>query len=134
MISSLKKVGLLSAACVLVSCSDSVDGVWKGECRNETVDSGSGLQMTIKQEGDKLHGVLMLEARDLFGSGRLTGVVIGKEVSICSDGNGETFVNITWSGQLKGDVIKGVYRVEPTPSAELMGRTVQKGSFTMTRQ
>lgn len=129
-----KKLVLLSTACVLVSCSDSVEGVWNGECRNETVGSTSGLQMTLKQEDDKLQGVLMLQASDLYGSGRLEGFVFDSDVTIRSEGDGQTFVNITWSGRLKGDTIKGTYRVEPTPSAALLGRTVQKGTFTMTRK
>ena len=102
---SLFKIGFVgAAACVLVSCSDKVEGVWQGECRNELVDVTSGMKMTIKQEGekgDKLVGLLMLTG-DLYGSGKLTGYV--------------------------------TYRVEPTTSAALLGRGVQKGTFIMHRQ
>ncbi len=129
-----KKVALLGAACVLVSCSDSAEGVWKGECRNETIGSSSGLQMTIKQDGDKLKGILVLEAADLYGSGIMEGFIMDKDVTLRSEGDGQTFVNITWVGRIKGDTIKGTYRVEPTPSAALMGRNVQKGSFIVNRK
>lgn len=132
--SLIKKMALAAAACVLASCSDSAEGQWQGECRNETIDSTSGLQMTIKQEDDKLQGILILEATDLYGSGRIEGFILDNEVTLRSEGDGQTFVNITWSGRLKGDTIKGTYRVEPTPNAALLGRTVQKGTFTVTRK
>ena len=131
---SLFKIGFVgAAACVLVSCSDSAEGVWQGECRNELVDVTSGMKMTIKQDGDKLQGILMLQG-DLFGSGKLTGYVNGKDVTIHSEGDTQTFVNIIWTGRMKGDTFSGTYRVEPTPSAALLGRGVQKGSFIMHRQ
>ena len=131
---SLFKIGLVgAAACVLVSCSDSAEGVWQGECRNELVDVTSGMKMTIKQDGDKLQGILMLQG-DLFGSGKLTGYVNGKDVTIHSEGDTQTFVNIIWTGRMKGDTFSGTYRVEPTPSAALLGRGVQKGTFIMHRE
>ena len=134
---SLFKIGFVgAAACVLVSCSDSMEGVWQGECRNEMVDTTSGMKMTIKQEGekgDKLVGILMLTG-DLYGSGKLTGYVNGKDVTIHSEGDKQTFVNIIWTGRVKGDIFSGTYRVEPTPSAALLGRGVQKGTFIMHRQ
>lgn len=134
---SLFKIGFVGvAACVLVSCSDKVEGVWQGECRNEMVDTTSGMKMTIKQEGekgDKLVGILMLTG-DLYGSGKLTGYVNGKDVTIYSEGDTQTFVNIIWTGRVKGDTFSGTYRVEPTPSAAMLGRGVQKGTFIMHRQ
>lgn len=134
---SLFKIGFVGAvACVLVSCSDSMEGVWQGECRNEMVDTTSGMKMTIKQEGekgDKLVGILMLTG-DLYGSGKLTGYVNGKDVTIYSEGDTQTFVNIIWTGRVKGDTFSGTYRVEPTPSAAMLGRGVQKGTFIMHRQ
>ena len=131
---SLFKIGFVgAAACVLVSCSDSAEGVWQGECRTELVDVTSGMKMTIKQDGDKLQGILMLQG-DLFGSGKLTGYVNGKDVTIHSEGDTQTFVNIIWTGRMKGDTFSGTYRVEPTPSAALLGRGVQKGTFIMHRQ
>ena len=134
---SLFKIGFVgAAACVLVSCSDSAEGVWQGECRNEMVDTTSGMKMTIKQEGekgDKLVGILMLTG-DLYGSGKLTGFVNGKDVTIHSEGDTQTFVNIIWTGRVKGDTFSGTYRVEPTPSAAMLGRGVQKGTFIMHRQ
>ena len=134
---SLFKIGFVgAAACVLVSCSDQVEGVWQGECRNELVDVTSGMKMTIKQEGekgDKLVGLLMLTG-DLYGSGKLTGYVNGKDVTIYSEGDTQTFVNIIWTGRIKGDTFSGTYRVEPTPSAAMLGRGVQKGTFIMHRQ
>jgi hypothetical protein len=134
---SLFKIGFAGVvACVLVSCSDSMEGVWQGECRNEMVDTTSGMKMTIKQEGengDKLVGILMLTG-DLYGSGKLTGYVNGKDVTIHSEGDTQTFVNIIWTGRVKGDTFSGTYRVEPTPSAAMLGRGVQKGTFIMHRQ
>ena len=131
---SLFKIGFVGAAvCVLVSCSDSAEGVWQGECRNELVDVTSGMKMTIKQDGDKLQGILMLQG-DLFGSGKLTGYVNGKDVTIHSEGDTQTFVNIIWTGRMKGDTFSGTYRVEPTPSAALLGRGVQNGTFIMHRE
>ena len=131
---SLSKMFILAgAACVLVSCSDSAEGIWMGECRNETIGSTAGLQMTIKQDGDKLHGILILKD-DLHGSGNLNGFIFDKDVTIRSEGDGQTFVNITWSGRLKGDTMKGTYRVEPTPSAELLGRSIQTGTFILQRK
>ena len=131
---SLFKIGFVgAAACVLVSCSDSAEGVWQGECRNELVDVTSGMKMTIKQDGDKLQGILMLQG-DLFGSGKLTGYVNGKDVTIHSEGDTQTFVNIILTGRMKGDTFSGTYRVEPTPSAALLGRGVQKGTFIMHRE
>lgn len=134
---SLFKIGFVgAAACVLVSCSDKVEGVWQGECRNELVDVTSGMKMTIKQEGekgDKLVGLLMLTG-DLYGSGKLTGYVNGKDVTIYSEGDTQTFVNIIWTGRIKGDTFSGTYRVEPTPSAAMLGRGVQKGTFIMHRE
>jgi hypothetical protein len=131
---SLYKLGLVvPAACVLVSCSDSAEGVWQGECRNDTVQSKSGMKMTIKQKGDKLEGILMLQD-ELYGSGKLTGYVNDEDVTIHTEGDGETFVNITWTGRIKGDTFSGTYRVEPTSSAALLGRGVQKGTFIMHRE
>lgn len=134
---SLSRIGFAGAvACVLVSCSDSMEGVWQGECRNEMVDTTSGMKMTIKQEGekgDKLVGILMLTG-DLYGSGKLTGYVNGKDVTIYSEGDTQTFVNIIWTGRIKGDTFSGTYRVEPTPSAAMLGRGVQKGTFIMHRE
>lgn len=131
---SLYKFGFAAVAgCVLVSCSDSAEGVWLGECRNDTVDTRSGMKMTIKQKGDKLEGLLMLQD-DLYGSGKLTGYINDDDVTIHTEGDGQTFVNITWTGRIKGGVYSGTYRVEPTPSAALLGRGVQKGTFSMSRQ
>ena len=70
---------------------------------------------------------------DLYGSGRLTGYVTDSDVTMHSEGNMQTFINIVWSGKLKGDTIKGTYRVEPAPSAEMLGREVQKGTFVIHR-
>lgn len=131
--SLIKNVAILVAAGMLASCSESVEGIWQGECRNDTVNSKSGLQMTIRQDGDKLQGILMLHD-DLYGSGRLTGYLLEKDITICSEGDNQTFVNITWSGRVKGDTIKGVYRVEPTANATLLGRGVQTGTFIMQRK
>lgn len=131
--SLIKNVAVIGAAGMLVSCSESVEGIWQGECRNDTVNVKSGLQMTIKQDGDKLQGILMLQD-NLYGSGRLTGYLLEKDVTICSEGDNQTFVNITWSGRVKGDTIKGTYRVEPTPNATLLGRGVQTGTFIMHRK
>lgn len=128
----LKSMSLCVVGCFLVSCSDSAEGVWHGECLNESVGTKSGMKMTIKQEGDKLEGILMLQD-ELYGSGRLTGYVTGKDVTMHSEGNMQTFINIVWSGKLKGDTIKGTYRVEPAPSAEMLGREVQKGTFIIHR-
>lgn len=128
----LKSMVLCAAGCALVSCSDSAEGVWHGECLNESVGTKSGMKMTIKQEGDKLQGILMLQD-ELYGSGRLTGYVTDSDVTMHSEGNMQTFINIVWSGKLKGDTIKGTYRVEPAPSAEMLGREVQKGSFIIHR-
>jgi hypothetical protein len=128
----LKSMSLCVVGSVLVSCSDSAEGVWHGECLNESVGTKSGMKMTIKQEGDKLQGILMLQD-ELYGSGRLTGYVTGKDVTMHSEGNMQTFINIVWSGKLKGDTIKGTYRVEPAPSAEMLGREVQKGTFIIHR-
>ena len=126
-------MAVVVAAGALVSCSDSADGIWVGKCLNSNVNTESGLQMTIKQKGDKLEGVLILQD-NLYGSGRLTGYVTDSEVTICSEGDTQTFVNIVWSGRIKGDTISGTYRVEPTPSAALLGREVQKGTFSMQRK
>ena len=90
-------------------------------------------RMSIKQEGDKLEGVLMLQD-DLYGSGKLVGYVNGKDVTIRSEGDTETFVNITWTGKMKDGEYKGTYRVEPTPSAALLGKEIQKGSFILLKQ
>ena len=130
--SLLKTILVCATGCMVVSCSDSAEGVWHGECVNESVGSKSGMKMTIKQEGDKLQGILMLQD-ELYGSGKLTGYVTGKDVTMHSEGNMQTFINIVWSGKLKGDTIKGIYRVEPAPSAELLGREIQKGSFIIHR-
>ena len=129
----INKLLMAGAACLLAACSDSAEGVWLGECQNDTVGSKSGMQMTIKQEGDLLKGILMLKD-ELYGSGHLTGYVMGKDVTIRSEGDTQTFVNIIWSGRIKGDTIKGTYRVEPTPSAALLGREVQKGTFILNRK
>lgn len=131
--SLFKTIGVAVAAGMLVSCSDSAEGVWVGKCLNNNVHTESGLQMTIKQNGEKLEGILMLQD-ELYGSGRLTGYMTGSEVTICSEGDTQTFVNIVWSGRLKGNTIIGTYRVEPTPSAALLGREVQKGTFNMQRK
>ena len=130
--SLLKTMALCAAGCVLVSCSDSAEGVWHGECVNESVGTKSGMKVSMKQNGDKLEGILMLQD-DLYGSGRLTGYVTGKDVTMHSEGNVQTFTGIVWSGKLKGDTIKGTYRVEPSPAAQLLGREVQKGSFILRR-
>lgn len=132
---SLFKTGVVVlAAGILTACSDSADGVWLGECRNDTIGgSKSGLMMTIKQEGDKVQGILVLED-DLYGSGHFVGYINGKDVTIRSEGDTQTFVNITWSGKMKDGEYKGTYRVEPTPSAALLGKQVQKGTFILRRQ
>ena len=57
-----------------------------------------------------------------------------KDFTIHSEGDGRTFVNIIWTGRIKGDIFAGTYRVEPTHSAALLGRGVQKGTFIMTRK
>lgn len=129
-----KFASVVAVAGVLSSCSDSAEGVWLGECCNDTIGgSKSGLKMSIKQEGDKLEGILMLQD-DLYGSGKLVGYVNGKDVTIRSEGDTQTFVNITWTGKMKDGEYKGTYRVEPTPSAALLGRDVQKGTFILHKQ
>ncbi len=132
--SLFKFASVVAVAGVLSSCSDSAEGVWLGECCNSTIGgTKSGLKMSIKQEGDKLEGILMLQD-DLYGSGKLVGYVNGKDVTIRSEGDTQTFVNITWTGKMKDGEYKGTYRVEPTPSAALLGRDVQKGTFILHKQ
>lgn len=131
--SLFKSALVVAGAVVLSACSESAEGVWLGECRNDTINAKSGVKMTIKQEGDKLQGVVMLQD-DLYGSGHFIGYVNGKDVTIRSEGDTQTFVNITWSGKMKDGEFKGTYRVEPTPSATLLGKRIQMGSFTLRRQ
>ena len=131
--SLFKSALVVAGAVVLSACSESAEGVWLGECRNDTINAKSGVKMTIKQEGDKLQGVVMLQD-DLYGSGHFIGYVNGKDVTIRSEGDTQTFVNITWSGKMKDGEFKGTYRVEPTPSATLLGKRIQMGSFTLMRQ
>ncbi len=129
-----KTGGLLAVACILSACSDSAEGVWLGECCNDTIGgSKSALKATMKQTGDKVEGVLMLQD-DLYGSGHFVGYINGKDLTIRSEGDTQTFVNITWTGKMKDGVYKGTYRVEPTPSAALLGKKVQMGTFIMRRQ
>ena len=92
-----------------------------------------GVKMSMKQDDDKLEGVLVL-MDDLYGSGHFIGYVNGKDVTIRSEGDTQTFVNITWTGKMKDGVYKGTYRVEPTPSAALLGKQVQRGTFIMHKQ
>lgn len=89
--------------------------------------------MSIKQEGNKLVGVVQLQD-ELYGSGHMLGYINGKDVMLRSEGDTQTFVNITWSGKMKDGVYKGTYRVEPTPSAALLGKQVQMGTFILHRQ
>lgn len=118
----------------LSSCSDSAEGVWMGECCNDTIGGTKcGVKMSMKQDDDKLEGVLVL-MDDLYGSGHFIGYVNGKDVTIRSEGDTQTFVNITWTGKMKDGVYKGTYRVEPTPSAALLGKQVQRGTFIMHKQ
>ena len=132
--SLFKSICVVAAAGLLASCSDSMEGVWLGECRNDTIGgSKSGLKMSIKQDGDKLEGVLVLQD-DLYGSGNLVGYVNDKDVTIRSEGDTQTFVNITWTGKMKDGEYKGSYRVEPTPSAALLGKEIQKGTFILRKQ
>ena len=131
--SLFKSALVVAGAVVLSACSESAEGVWLGECRNDTINAKSGVKMTIKQEGDKLQGVVMLQD-DLYGSGHFIGYMNGKDVTIRSEGDTQTFVNITWSGKMKDGEYKGTYRVEPTPSATLLGKRIQMGSFTLRRQ
>lgn len=131
--SLFKSALVVAGAVVLSACSESAEGVWLGECRNDTINAKSGVKMTIKQEGDKLQGVVMLQD-DLYGSGHFIGYMNGKDVTIRSEGDTQTFVNITWSGKMKDGEFKGTYRVEPTPSATLLGKRIQMGSFTLRRQ
>ena len=132
--SFFKSCMMVAGACVLSACSDSAEGVWLGECCNDTIGgSKSGLKMSVNQEGDKLQGVLVLQD-SLYGSGHFVGYVNGKDVTIRSEGDTQTFVNITWTGKMKDGVYKGTYRVEPTPSAALLGKQVQRGTFIMHKQ
>lgn len=132
--SLFKSVCVLAVAGLLSACSDSAEGVWVGECCNDTIGgSKSGIKMSMKQKGDKVEGVLVLQD-DLYGSGHFVGYINGKDVTIRSEGDTQTFVNITWTGKMKDGVYKGTYRVEPTPSAALLGKQVQKGTFHLQRQ
>lgn len=128
-----KSAWMVVAACTLSACSDPIEGVWQGECRNDTIASKSGVRMSIKQEGDKLMGIVQLQD-ELYGSGHMLGYINGKDVMLRSEGDTQTFVNITWSGKMKDGVYKGTYRVEPTPSAALLGKQVQMGTFILHRQ
>lgn len=89
--------------------------------------------MTMKQQGEKVEGVLVMQD-DLYGSGHFVGYINGKDLTIRSEGDTQTFVNITWTGRLKDGVYKGIYRVEPTPSAALLGKQVQIGVFYLRKQ
>ncbi len=125
---------MVVVAGMLASCSDSAEGVWLGECCNDTIGgSKSGVKMSVKQNEDKIEGILILQD-NLYGSGHFVGYINGKDLTIRSEGDTQTFVNITWTGKMKDGVYKGTYRVEPTPSAALLGKQVQKGTFIMRRQ
>lgn len=127
-------MSVVALACLLPACSDSAEGVWQGECCNDTIGgSKSGIKMSMKQKEDKVEGVLVLQD-ELYGSGHFVGYVNGKDVTIRSEGDTQTFVNITWTGKMKDGVYKGTYRVEPTPSAALLGKQVQKGTFILHKQ
>lgn len=127
-------MSVVALASLLPACSDSAEGVWQGECCNDTIGgSKSGIKMSMKQKEDKVEGVLVLQD-ELYGSGHFVGYVNGKDVTIRSEGDTQTFVNITWTGKMKDGVYKGTYRVEPTPSAALLGKQVQKGTFILHKQ
>lgn len=127
-------MSVVALASLLPACSDSAEGVWLGECCNDTIGgSKSGIKMSMKQKEDKVEGVLVLQD-ELYGSGHFVGYVNGKDVTIRSEGDTQTFVNITWTGKMKDGVYKGTYRVEPTPSAALLGKQVQKGTFILHKQ
>ncbi len=132
--SLIKSACVVGVACLFSACSDSAEGVWVGECCNDTIGgSKSGIKMSMRQDGDKVEGVLVLQD-ELYGSGHFVGYINGKDVTIRSEGDTQTFVNITWTGKMKDGVYKGTYRVEPTPSAALLGKQVQKGTFDLRRQ
>lgn len=127
-------MSVAGVALLVCGCSDTAEGVWEGECRNDTIGGKkSGVKMSMKQDGDKLMGVLMLQD-ELYGSGHFVGYRNGKDVTLRSEGDTQTFVNITWTGKMKDGKYKGTYRVEPTPSAALLGKQVQTGTFEMKRQ
>lgn len=125
---------LLVPAAILTSCSDKVDGHWRGSCQNATYGANASLEVSFIKTGSSISGMLMLGGDDLVGSGSLSGSVSGNSISFTTPGDNQAFNSILWSGRVSGDSISGTYRVEPTAAAAAMGIPVQVGTFWLNRE
>lgn len=125
---------LLVPAALLTSCSDKVDGRWRGSCQNTTYGANASLEVSLIKTGSSIRGTLMLGGDELVGSGPLSGSVSGNSISFTTPGDNQAFTSILWSGHVSGDSISGTYRVEPTAAAAAMGIPVQVGTFLLNKE
>lgn len=123
---------LTSIPVLLCSCSDNVSGTWKGRCINYTAGGiSANMTLTFKENNGSVTGTLIIKGQQLVGSGKLTGFVDNNVITFQTEGDGQTFKYITWTGTISDDSISGTYRVEPTAQAVWAGIPPQDGCFTV---
>lgn len=108
-------------------------GIWEGSCTNITAGNVTApLKVFISVVGDRIEGSLIVGGSDLCGSGRITGLRTGDSLSFHSEGS-ENHKPIAWMGTVRGNVICGDYRVEPTSRGFAAGLVLQDGRFNLTK-
>lgn len=122
------------AAVAMCSCSEKVSGRWEGECHNDTFGGQGSLSIILKESNGNIHGSLVIGGEELGGSGEISGVISGSNISFTSPGGSQEFSNIVWMGTIQGKSIIGTYRVEPTAYAASYGIPVQIGRFAVTKK
>lgn len=109
-------------------------GIWEGSCTNITMGNVTApLKVLISVVGDKIEGSLMVGGSNLGGSGRIAGVRAGDSLSFHSEGC-ENYRPMVWMGTMRGNVISGEYRVEPTSRGFAAGCVLQDGRFKLTKR
>lgn len=123
-----------ASAVLMCACSENVSGRWEGACRNDTFGVEATLSLLLNESNGSIRGALTIGGDDLGGSGEISGVISGKNISFTSPGDGQMATHITWTGIIDGDTISGTYRVEPTALASSMDVPVQTGRFVVTKK
>lgn len=117
------------SSALICACTEKASGRWEGACRNDTYGVEAPLSLVLKESNGSIRGSLIIGGDELLGSGEISGVISGRDISFTSPGDGQMVTNISWIGTIEGNSISGTYRGEPTAYG-----SVQIGRFTVTKK
>jgi len=126
-----KSLAYISSIATLVAIGgcNNPSGTYEGTCTNTTYGKQSNMLLVLNKNGEQLSGTLALSG-DLVGGGDIKGRVDNSRVTFTTAN--PAWGQITWTGELKSDVIIGKYLVEtPLDVQQQQGIRSQQGVWSV---